>query len=93
MTLPNQTERRAIVDTHWHPWTQARSEDGEAGLYDRTSIPADQRQRLNLLSRVCRLDHAMPKQREGGVTLSLASNGGEVEWFARDLPRASTRPT
>jgi len=32
----------------------------------------------------------MPKQREGGVTLSLASNGGEVEWFARDLLQVST---
>jgi hypothetical protein len=25
----------------------------------------------------------MPKQREGGITLSLASKVGEVEWFAR----------
>ena len=32
----------------------------------------------------------MPKQREGGVTLSLASNGGEVEWFARDMLQVST---
>ena len=36
------------------------------------------------------LDYAMPKQREGGVTLSLASNGGEVEWFARDMLQVST---
>ena len=33
------------------------------------------------------LEYAMPKSREEGVTLSLASNGGEVEWFARDLLR------
>jgi hypothetical protein len=32
----------------------------------------------------------MPKSREEGVTLSLASNGGEVEWFARDLLQVST---
>lgn len=32
----------------------------------------------------------MPKQREGGVTLSIASNGGEVDWFAQDLLRVST---
>ena len=32
----------------------------------------------------------MPKSREEGVTLSLASNGGEVEWFARDLFKVST---
>jgi len=36
------------------------------------------------------LDYAMPKQREGGVTLSLASNGGEVDWIARVLLRVST---
>jgi hypothetical protein len=32
----------------------------------------------------------MPKQCEEGVTLSLASNGGEVEWLARDLLKVST---
>ncbi len=32
----------------------------------------------------------MPNQREGGVTLSLASNGGEVVWFSRDLLQVST---
>ena len=33
----------------------------------------------------------MPKSREEGVTLSLASNGGEVEWFARDLLKSVRR--
>jgi hypothetical protein len=32
----------------------------------------------------------MPIQREGGITLSLMTNGGEVEWLARDLLRGST---
>ena len=32
----------------------------------------------------------MPKQREGGVTLRIASNGGEVDWLARDLLQVST---
>src|SRR5580693_6783052 len=36
------------------------------------------------------LEYAMPRSREEGVTLSLASNGGEVEWFARDLLKVST---
>jgi hypothetical protein len=36
------------------------------------------------------LDYAMPKQREAGVTLSLASNGGEVDWIARELLQVST---
>jgi predicted TIM-barrel fold metal-dependent hydrolase len=32
----------------------------------------------------------MPTQREGGITLSLMTNGGEVEWLARDLLQGST---
>src|SRR5277367_3021723 len=32
----------------------------------------------------------MPKSRAEGVTLSLASNGGEVEWLARDVLRVRT---
>jgi len=27
----------------------------------------------------------MPIQRKGGITLGLMTNGGEVEWLARDL--------
>jgi hypothetical protein len=36
------------------------------------------------------LAYAMPKQREGGVTLSLASNGSEVDWIARAVLQMST---
>jgi predicted TIM-barrel fold metal-dependent hydrolase len=36
------------------------------------------------------LDYAMPIQREGGITLSLMTNGGEVPWIAHDLLRVST---
>ncbi len=36
------------------------------------------------------LDYAMTKQREGGVTLSIASNGGEIEWLARAALQVST---
>jgi hypothetical protein len=36
------------------------------------------------------LDYAVAMQREGGVTLSLASNGGEVEGIARNLLHVST---
>ena len=32
----------------------------------------------------------MPIQRKGGITLSLMTNGGEVEWLARDLLQAGT---
>ena len=35
MTLPNETERRAIVDTHRHPWGQKmQSKIEERGLLD-----------------------------------------------------------
>src|SRR6202046_4136839 len=36
------------------------------------------------------LDYAMPIQREGGITLSLMTNGGEVAWLAQDLLKGST---
>jgi predicted TIM-barrel fold metal-dependent hydrolase len=36
------------------------------------------------------LDFAMPIQRDGGITLSLMTNGGELEWLARDLLQGST---
>src|SRR6202021_4229266 len=36
------------------------------------------------------LDYAMPIQREGGISLSLMTNGGEVAWLAHDLLKGST---
>ena len=51
----------------------------------------DQRSGLDRLSRVLHLDYAMPKQREGGVTLRIASNDGAVSWLSsRDLLQVST---
>ena len=35
------------------------------------------------------LDYAMPIQREGGITLSLMTNGGEIPWIAQDLLQVS----
>jgi 2,3-dihydroxybenzoate decarboxylase len=63
----------------------------ERGLYD----PKQAFPQTNPLDFVCYrdfvdLDYAMPKQRDGGVTLSIASNGGEVEWIARDMLQVST---
>ena len=92
MTLPNRTERRAIVDTHRHPWgakMQAKME--EQGLLDpKQGFPQTNAQDLMAYREVFDLDYAMPIQREGGITLSLMTNGGEVEWLARDLLQAST---
>ncbi|MFM0649602.1 hypothetical protein PQR14_35240 [Paraburkholderia bryophila] len=36
------------------------------------------------------LDYAMPTQREGGVTFSVASYGGEVQGIARHLLQVDT---
>ncbi len=91
-TPPNGTERPAIVDTHRHPIgpkLAAKMED--AGLYDsKKSFPQSNDKDLICYREFFDLEYAMPKQRAGGVTLSLASNGGEVEWFAKDLLRVST---
>ena len=92
MTLPNETEHRAIVDTHRHPiGPKLAAKMAERGLYDpKQEFPQTNAQDLICYREFFDLDYAMPKQREGGVTLSLASNGGEVEWFARDMLQVST---
>lgn len=89
---PNGKKYRAIVDTHRHvigPKLAAKM--AGVGLYD-PKLPFPQ---TNPLDFVCYqdfvdLDYAMPKQRKAGVTLSIASNGGEVEWVAKDLLKVST---
>jgi predicted TIM-barrel fold metal-dependent hydrolase len=92
MTLPDKPKRRAIVDTHRHPiGPKLAARMAEAGLYDpKKDFPQANPQDLMCYREFFDLGYAMPKQREGGVTLSLASNGGEVEWFARDVLQAST---
>lgn len=92
MTLPNGTEHRAIVDTHRHPvGPKLAAKMAERGLYD----PKKEFPQTNPLDFVCYrdfidLDYAVPKQRKAGVTLSVASNGGELEWIAHDLLQVST---
>jgi hypothetical protein len=92
LTVPNKTERRVIVDTHRHPiGPKLAAKMAESGLYDpKQEFPQANDKDLICYREFFDLDYAMPKQREGGVTLSLASNGGEVEWFARDLLQVST---
>jgi predicted TIM-barrel fold metal-dependent hydrolase len=89
---PNGTEHRAIVDTHRHPiGPKLAAKMAERGLYDpKQEFPQTNAQDLIGYREFYDLEYAMPKQREEGVTLSLASNGGEVEWFARDLLKVST---
>ena len=92
MTLPNKTERRPIVDTHRHPWGQKMlSKIEERGLLDpKQGFPQTNVLDLMAYREVFDLDYAMPIQREGGVTLSLMTNGGEIPWIAQDLLQVST---
>jgi hypothetical protein len=86
------TEHRAIVDIHRHPvGPKLRAKMAERGLYDpNQEFPQANAQDLICYREFFDLDYALPKQREGGVTLSLASNGGEVDWIARNLLQVST---
>ena len=90
--MDSATEHPTIVDTHRHPiGPKLAAKMAEAGLYDpKQEFPQTNAQDLICYREFFDLDYAMPKQREGGVTLSLASNGGEVEWFARDLLQVGT---
>src|SRR3984885_15891996 len=92
VTPPNRTGYRAIVDTHRHPiGPKLAAKMAERGFYDpKQPFPQTNAQDLIGYREFYDLKYAMPKQREGGVTLSLASNGGEVEWLGRDLLKVST---
>ena len=92
MTPLSGTEHRAIVDTHRHPiGPKLAAKMAESGLYDpKQAFPQTNAQDLICYREFFDLDFAVPKQRDGGVTLSLASNGGEVDWLARDLLQVST---
>jgi len=92
MTLPNKAQRRTIVDTHRHPiGPKLAAKMAERGFYDpKQPFPQTNAQDLIGYREFYDLEYAMPKSREEGVTLSLASNGGEVEWFARDMLQVST---
>ena len=70
MTLLNKTERRAIVDTHRHPWGQKmQAKMAERGLLDpKKGFPQTNGQDLMAYREVFDLDYAMPIQREGGIS-------------------------
>src|SRR6202051_3098716 len=91
-TSPNGMEQCAIVDTHRHPWgTKMQAKMEERGLLDpKKGFPQTNALDLMGYREVFDLDYAMPIQREGGITLSLMTNGGEVAWLAHDLLKVST---
>jgi predicted TIM-barrel fold metal-dependent hydrolase len=91
-TQDGDTGYRAIVDTHRHPvGPKLRAKMAKVGLFDpNKEFPQTNSQDFVVYRDFLDLDYAVHKQREGGVTLSLASNGGEVDWIARDLLQVST---
>jgi len=92
LTPPNETEHRAIVDTHRHPiGPKLADKMAKRGFYDpKQEFPQTNAQDLIGYREFYDLDYAMTRQRAEGVTLSIASNGGEVDWFARDMLQVST---
>lgn len=92
MTLSKKTERKNLVDTHRHPWgKKMQSKMVELGLLDpNKDFPQTNALDLMAYREVFDLDYAVPIQREGGITLSLMTNGGEVAWIAQDLLKVST---
>ncbi|MDY7528905.1 MULTISPECIES: amidohydrolase family protein [unclassified Cryobacterium] len=92
MTTQTGTDYRAIVDTHRHPiGPKLQAKCAEAGLFD-PSRTFPQNSGLDVVYReFVDLEYAMPKQREEGVTLSIASSGGEVAWIAHDLLMVSSK--
>ena len=82
----------AIVDTHRHPvGPKLAAKMAEAGFYDpKKPFPQTNPQDFVGQREFFDLDYAMPIQREGGVTLSISSNGGEVEWISQALLKGTT---
>src|ERR1017187_2738431 len=91
MSLSNQSTSSTRTATH-----SARSSSqkwSSEGSTTRKAPSTVGRGRRVLYRELVDLDYAMPKQREGGVTLSIASNGGEGEWLARDILQTNTNDT
>ena len=84
MTPPNGSKYRAIVDTHRHPvGAKLRDKMAEAGLFDpRKPLPQANAQDFFATRDFLDLDYGVSQQRAGGITLSIASNGGEVDWIS-----------
>ena len=91
-TSPNGAKYRAIVDTHRHPiGPKLAAKMAASGFYDpKQPFPQTNAQDLIGYREFYDLAFAMTRQRAEGVTLSVASNGGEVVWFAQDLLKVST---
>jgi len=84
MTPSNGSKYRAIVDTHRHPvGAKLKAKMAEAGLFDpKKPLPQANAQDFFATRDFLDLDYGGSQQRAGGITLSIASNGGEVDWIS-----------
>jgi predicted TIM-barrel fold metal-dependent hydrolase len=91
----DKTRKDQVVDTHRHPLTPRLVKImGEKGLFDPDKpFPQAGAGDIMFYREFVDLDYAMPIQRKAGVTLSLPSNGGEVEWIGRELLGTDTPDT
>jgi predicted TIM-barrel fold metal-dependent hydrolase len=76
-----------VIDTHRHPLTPRMVKAmADKGLFDPAKpLPQAGAGDIIFYREFVDLAYAMTKQRAAGVTLSLASNGGEVDWIGREL--------
>jgi hypothetical protein len=86
MTLPNKTERRAIVDTHRHPiGPKLAAKMAERGLYDpKKELPQTNDKDLMCYREFFDLEYAMPKQREDTMGFSAIGVRAAVEMCGVD---------
>src|SRR6202142_945992 len=90
-------KNQAIVDTHRHPiGPKLAAKMAERGFYDpKQAFPQTNAQDLIGYREFYDLEYAMPKSREEGETLSLASNGarrnGLRETYFKSAPATPSR--
>lgn len=87
MSDPRATKPKHIVDTHRHPiGPRLSAKMAERGVYDpKKSFPQTNASDIMTYREFMDLAYSMPMQRQGGVTKSIASAGGEVEWVADQI--------
>src|SRR5579863_6524874 len=76
-----------IVDTHRHPiGPKLSAKMAERGVYDpKKPFPQTNAADIMTYREFMDLAYSMPMQREAGVTRTVASAGGEVEWVANQI--------
>jgi predicted TIM-barrel fold metal-dependent hydrolase len=92
MSDSHSMKTQHIVDTHRHPiGPKLSAKFAERGVYDpKKPFPQTNAADIMTYREFMDLAYSMPMQREGGVTRSIASAGGEVEWVAQQILETNT---